>query len=183
LVALADSGSVTHPCVVKTLQVMRHAKSDWDDPELPDHDRPRAARGRDAAPRVAAWLRRQGLAPGLVCCSSARRTRETLDLVRPELGEAAVEIDDELYLASADGLLERVRRLPDDTPRVLLIGHNPGMQEFVLLLAGRSATRERVQAKFPTAALAALSLPVERWAEARPGMAELIAYVTPKQLD
>jgi phosphohistidine phosphatase len=173
---------LSHPVAVKTLLLMRHAKSAWDDPSLADHDRPLASRGRRAAPRIAAWLREQDLVPAHVRCSSAVRTRETLELLRPALRNTHVEINEDLYLATADGLLELVRTLPDTASSALLIGHNPGMQRLVVLLAARSQARRRVEAKFPTAALAVLELPVEQWSETTPGIGELVAYVTPNDL-
>ena len=167
---------------MKTLLLMRHAKSAWDDPSLDDHDRRLAPRGRRAAPSIAAWLREQGLGLLHVRCSSAARARETLELMQPALHDADVHIDEDLYLANADELLELVRTLPDEAPSVLLIGHNPGMQRLTVLLAGRSQARRRVEAKFPTAALAVIALPVERWADTRPASGDLVAYVTPGDL-
>jgi phosphohistidine phosphatase len=170
---------LAHPVPVKTLLVMRHAKSGWDDPSLADHDRPLAPRGRRAAPRIAAWLQEQGYAPALVRCSSSARSRETLELLRPALAGAEVEIDETLYLATVDELLSLVRELPD-VASAMLIGHNPGVQRLVVSLAGRSRARRQVEEKFPTAAVAVLALPT--WADAQPSAADLVAYVTPGDL-
>jgi phosphohistidine phosphatase len=164
---------------VHTVYLLRHAKSDWSDQTLPDHARPLAPRGRRDAKRIASHLRRRGIEPTLVLCSSAERTRETLDLVRPALGDAPAQIEDELYAAPSDQLLERLRALPEESDSVLVIGHNPGLQELALVLATPSRTLE---AKFPTAALATLSVPDATWAQLAAGDAELTEFVVPKQL-
>jgi phosphohistidine phosphatase len=164
---------------MRTLYLLRHAKSRWDDPGRPDRERPLASRGERDANRVAKHLRRVVVAPELVLCSSAVRARETLALVLPALGAAAVQVEDELYGAPGEALLERLRAVPEEMGSVLLIGHNPGLQDLALTLVSRGAHRERLAAKFPTAALATLALPSWRL---RPGDAELVDYVVPKQL-
>jgi phosphohistidine phosphatase len=113
-----------------------------------------------------------------VLCSSARRTRETLEGVAPS---GDVHIEDELYGASETDLLERLQRVPDAVDSVMLIGHNPAMQELALSLAGGGERRGDVESKFPTGALATLTVP-DRWPELRPGSSELVGFVTPKEL-
>jgi phosphohistidine phosphatase len=167
---------------VHTVYLLRHAKSDWSDQTLPDHARPLTPRGRRDAKRIAKHLGRRGIEPTLVLCSSAERTRQTLELVRPELGGAPVQIEDGLYAASNDELLERLRVLPEQSASVLVIGHNPGLQELALVLATPGGTRRRVEAKFPTAALATLAVPYATWARLAASDAVLTAFVVPKQL-
>jgi phosphohistidine phosphatase len=164
-----------------TLYLLRHAKSSWDDPRLVDHARPLAPRGRRDATRIARHLGRVGVEPGLVLCSSAARTRETLELLRPAIDDAAVAIEDELYAASSDELLARLRRLPDAVASVMLIGHNPGLEQLALALASAGDELEQLAAKFPTAALATLAV-ANSWSRLAPGDATLEAYVVPKQL-
>jgi phosphohistidine phosphatase len=169
----------------KQLYVLRHAKSSWDEPRLDDHDRPLAPRGRDAAKAMAAHVRAQRIRPQLVICSSARRARETLDRVDPagqRLTEPAV------YTASANDLLQRLRRVPDATESVMVIGHNPTLQMLVLCLAdrggdtlGEGSDLEAVRSKFPTGALATLQFD-GGWGELTPGRAELAGFVRPRQL-
>jgi phosphohistidine phosphatase len=166
---------------MRRLFVLRHAKSSWDDPGLPDHDRPLARRGRKASKLIAEHLRLEGVSPELVLCSSAARTRETLERMMPALPGAEVSIERGLYGASADDLLSRLRRVPDAVGSVMLIGHQPAIQELVLDLAGDGADLNRVRVKFPTAALATL-LFAGGWSELEPGGAELVAYVRPKEL-
>jgi phosphohistidine phosphatase len=164
---------------MRTLYLLRHAKSRWDDPGCPDSQRRLAPRGVRDARRVAKHLRGLGVAPELVLCSSAVRTRETLELVLPALGAAPVRFEDELYGAASEVLLERLRTLPEEIGSVLMIGHNPGLQDLALTLVSSEADRARLAAKFPTAALATLAVPSWRL---DPGDAELVDYVVPKQL-
>jgi phosphohistidine phosphatase len=167
---------------MKTLFLLRHAKSSWDDPGLADHDRPLAPRGKRAAKVIAEHLREERIAPDLVLCSSSQRTRETLERIAPALGgDVAVEIERELYAASADRLLERLRAVDDDVESVMLIGHNPGIEQLALSLAGDGEKLADVRRKYPTAALATLELE-GRWSELEPGTARLADFVKPKQL-
>jgi len=168
----------------KRLYVLRHAKSSWEEPGLADHDRPLAPRGRRAATALAAYVRAHGIAPALVLCSSAVRARETLAGVDPG-GEQLIE--PELYSANAQRVLERLRRVPDVTESVMVVGHNPTLQLLVLALANPGATPaerselESVGYKFPTGALAILDFE-GRWSELAFGGADLLAMVRPKEL-
>ena len=171
---------------MKTLILMRHGKSSWKDRTLDDHDRPLKKRGRKAAPLMARWLEAQGLRPDTVLCSSARRTRETLERMReatPALPEPTLSAA--LYEAPPAALLEQVKGLPDTCGTALLIGHQPGLGELLRLLAGRVRKPEdrRVFEKFPTAAAAVLETEVAAWSELAPGSAELAAYAAPRELD
>jgi phosphohistidine phosphatase len=163
---------------LKRLFLLRHAKSSWEDEDVPDHDRPLAPRGRKAAKRMAKHLRDEGISPSLVLCSSARRTRETLERLEPD---GDVRVERELYGASASELLERLRLVPDKTQSVMLIGHNPAVQELALELAADGDGLVDVERKFPTCALATLSLR-GTWGELEAGAAELVAFVSPKDL-
>ena len=163
------------------LYLLRHAKSSWKDTSLPDHDRPLAGRGRRAAKAIARHLREQGIEPELVLCSSARRARETLERIEPALGSAAVRVEDDLYGAGASALLERLRGVSDSVESVMLIGHNPALQDLALDLARPSSTADDLAAKYPTAALATLEL--SAWNELEHGTAELTAFVRPRDLE
>lgn len=160
----------------RRLLLLRHAKSSWDDLSLADHDRPLAARGRKAAKLIGAYLRREQIRTSLVLCSSALRARETLDLIRPS-GE--IRIERELYGASADQLLERLHRVPDELDAVMLIGHNPAIQALAVDLVGGGS--ELAGRKFPTAGLATLTF-AGPWRELQTGQGELVAFVRPKDL-
>jgi len=165
-----------------TLRLLRHAKSSWDDPTLADRERPLAPRGVRDAKRIATHLGGRGIEPELVLCSSAVRTRETLDLVRPALGDPQVLFEDGIYDASADALLGRLRSVPDSVASVLLLGHNPGVQDLTLRLAAAGARRDVVATKFPTCALATLAVPNADWRDLGDEEAELVDFVAPKQL-
>ncbi|HYX76555.1 MAG TPA: histidine phosphatase family protein [Gaiellaceae bacterium] len=163
------------------LYLLRHAKSSWADPGLADRERPLAPRGRRDAKRIAKHLRQLGVAPELVLCSPAVRTRETLELVRPALAASTVALEEDLYGASSDRLLARLRRVPGAVASVMLVGHNPGLHQLALSLASAGNELGRLEAKFPTAALATLQIP-KPWSRLEPGDATLSAFVVPKQL-
>jgi phosphohistidine phosphatase len=169
-------------CRVKRVYVLRHAKSSWKDASLVDHDRPLAGRGRRAAKAMREHLRAQRIDPDLVLCSTATRARETLARIEPALGRQEVKVERALYGAGADALIARLRRLPAKCDSVLLIGHNPGLQELVLALALPGPERDAVAVKFPTAALATLEAPIDGWDELEAGAAELSAFVRPRDL-
>jgi phosphohistidine phosphatase len=169
-------------CRVKRIYVLRHAKSSWKDASLADHDRPLAGRGRRAAKAMRAHLRAEHIDPDLVLCSTAARARETLARIEPALGRQEVKVERALYGASADALITRLRRLPAKCDSVLLIGHNPGLQDLVLTLSLAGPERDAVAVKFPTAALATLEAPIDGWRELKPGATELSAFVRPRDL-
>jgi phosphohistidine phosphatase len=167
----------------KRLFVLRHAKSSWDDPGLSDHERPLSPRGRRAVNVLADHLRAHDIRPALVLCSTARRTRETLEGVDPG-GETSIEPG--LYAANAEELCERLRQVPDDVESVMVVGHNPTMQIIVLRLCadtanGASSHRADVSQKFPTGALATLAFDGP-WSQLGPGCAQLVDYVRPKAI-
>jgi phosphohistidine phosphatase len=166
---------------MKRLYLLRHAKSSWKDTSLPDHDRPLNGRGRRAAKAIARHMREHGIEPELVLCSTARRARETLERIEQDTG--AVHVEPDLYAASAHALLERLRSVPDEVESVLLIGHNPGLQDLALELARPSNAADELAAKYPTAALATLAFEASSWRELDRGMAELVELVRPRDLD
>lgn len=169
---------------MRRLWVLRHAKSSWDDPGLDDHDRPLAARGRRAAEAMASYLDREGVRPGSVVCSSALRARQTLAAVLPGLGhDLTVRIDPALYTFSGAELMTTVHELPSEHATVLLIGHNPAMEDLVVTLAREGEQLPALREKFPTGALAGLDLAVDAWADASPGCARLTTFVTPRDLE
>jgi phosphohistidine phosphatase len=168
----------------RRLYLLRHAKSSWADPGLGDHERPLARRGEEAAGRMGRYLQRAGAAPELVLCSSAVRTVATLDGIRGALPDfVAVRVEDGLYGASAERLLERLGEIDDDVMRVMLVGHNPGMEDLAneLVGAGEESARTRMAEKFPTGALAVLSFD-GGWPDLTPGAARLDAFVVPRDL-
>jgi phosphohistidine phosphatase len=170
--------------IVRQLYLLRHAKSDWDHPKLDDHDRPLAPRGKKAMKAMARYLRREGIHPDVVLCSSAKRARQTLERVLSALGDGVdLEVEDDLYTFDADVLLARLKRVPAAVGSVMVVGHNPATQELGVLLAGSGAEADlaRVGARFPTGGFAALDVPVA-WSRLKPGIATLRSFVTPRDL-
>lgn len=173
---------------MRTLYLLRHAKSSWDNPGVADLDRPLTDRGRTAAGQMAEHLRISGCRPALVVCSPALRTRQTLDLVAPGLGlQARVQVDESMYGASASQVWRRVRELPDSADEVLFVGHNPGLHELAADLADAGdtdddAARDRLRAKLPTCALVTLAWSGDSWSQLRKSGAVLHSYVTPRDL-
>jgi phosphohistidine phosphatase len=168
---------------MKTLFLLRHAKSGWNDAGQNDHDRTLTARGRRAAELVSLYLAQRGAPPSLVLCSTARRTLETLEPLRHRLG-LPFEADRALYLAEPAAILARLARVDDRESGVLVVGHNPGLHELGVLLAagGDGAARARLREAFPTAALAILELDIAHWDEIRPHCGALAELRVPKDL-
>jgi phosphohistidine phosphatase len=164
---------------VKTLYVLRHAKSSWDDSSIDDHDRPLSARGRRAAGLIGEHMEAEGIRPQLVLCSTATRARQTLEAIGD--GTGTVEVEADLYLASGKELTDRLREVDGDVASVMVIGHNPGTRDLVLRLASAGTDRERVEAKFPTAALATLEIDGE-WSDLAENKARLLSLVLPREL-
>jgi phosphohistidine phosphatase len=166
------------------LYLLRHAKSSWDDPQLDDHDRPLAPRGERAVAALRKHLGALADGPELVLCSSARRTRMTLAGIAGALPAGAdTRIEDRLYGASASALLARLHDVPDDVGAVMVIAHNPGLEDLAHLLVGSAddAAREAMARKFPTGALATLSV-TGSWSGLAPSAARLDAFVVPRDL-
>ena len=184
----------------RRLILLRHAKSDW--PDVPDRDRPLAKRGRRDAPRIGRWLHEHGYQPDVVVVSDAARTRQTWDLVAPELGESpAVHFEPRAYAASSLTLLYLAQELPARYRTALLIGHNPGLSELATSLAGPPESTmaagppgsdratgpavkdngPRAAISLPTAAVAVFEFTGD-WPSLTPGHARLINLTTPADL-
>jgi phosphohistidine phosphatase len=173
---------------VKRLYLFRHAKSSWDHPNLEDHDRPLAPRGERAATAMGAVLEGLSPRPALVLCSTAVRARQTYDLARYGLDgipESAVLIESTLYTFEAPALRRRLQRLDDAVPSVLVIGHNPALEDLArdLTRGDDGSARRRLLRKFHTAALAVLALDVTRWADLAPGRGRVADFIRPADLE
>ena len=169
---------------MKILHLLRHAKSSWDDPTLADHDRPLAPRGKRAARRMASHIKQHRIRVDLVLCSSAARTRQTLDLITPALGKKVdIRIEEGLYMRDADSLMRRLRRIDDEVNVVLVVGHNPALQDLAVDLAadGEVAALKELHQKLPTGALVTLTTGV-RWDELGQGLGYLESLVVPREL-
>ncbi|MDJ0974375.1 MAG: histidine phosphatase family protein [Planctomycetota bacterium] len=165
---------------MKTLLVLRHAKSSWKQPELADHDRPLNKRGKRSAPLMGALLDEQGIVPDLIVSSTARRALDTARSVAEAAGyEGDIEARRELYHAEPQDYLEALADVTDAFDRVMVVGHNPGMEMLVSHLAGHYE-------RFPTAALAHLVLAIDAWHEApgvTPAAARLEGLWRPRDLE
>ena len=168
------------------LTVLRHAKSSWGDPEVTDFDRPLNHRGRKAAKAVGEELRRRHVRFDHVFASPALRVRQTIDLLAKGLGtDLDVTFNETIYENELDGLFRLVRSIPETAHAPLLVGHNPGLQQLVLKLThdDDQSLRERVQDKFPTAAVAVIKLAADRWTEVESASGEIAELILPKELD
>jgi phosphohistidine phosphatase len=168
-----------------TLSLLRHAKSSWKNPALPDRERPLASRGQSDAPLMGKAMAERSLDPELVLCSSARRTRDTLALVLPELKvEPKVVYEDQLYHASAEEMLEMMRALQPGASRVLMVGHNPEIQSLAIDLVGSGPKhlRERLREKYPTAGLAVINFQSGLWSSVTVNSGTLNLFLTPGEL-
>ncbi len=166
---------------MKRLTLIRHAKSDWDDPALADHDRPLNGRGRRAAPAVGAALAERGWAPDLILSSTAVRAATTARAIAESAGVAGdrIAFHRELYLASVSTLGRSVAGVDDEAGigHVALVGHNPGMEDFLDHLSGGSPAP-----RFVTCAVAEFQLDITYWGEVGAGCAELVGFFTPHDL-
>jgi phosphohistidine phosphatase len=168
---------------MKTLFLLRHAKSDWGGPAVSDFDRPLNARGRKAARAMGRELRLRGLAAERILASPAARVVETLALVAEGYGgRMPVDYDQRLYLAPAEALLDFVRASDDAHERLLIVGHNPGLEQLATMLAQPGDLRAGVAEKFPTGALTRIALSAEVWRDVAPGGGGLDLFLRPRDL-
>jgi phosphohistidine phosphatase len=171
----------------KQIFLLRHAKSSWDDLSIPDHDRPLSKRGRKAAATMRQLFKSEKLSPDLIYVSSAQRTLQTLELLQPWDRPPKVEVKKALYMASAPQIMELLREIPDTAHAVLLIGHNPGLQELAILLldgddqATKDALGRRLADAYPTGALAQFALDCS-WSRIGRGAGRLTRFVVPREL-
>jgi phosphohistidine phosphatase len=176
---------------MRQLLILRHAKSSWDDKAVPDRDRPLNDRGRRAAARMAQEMHTLGLEPDVVLVSPAKRTMQTLEALEPWDDSPLIEPQESLYLADLPDLLAALHAVPETARSVLLIGHNPGLHDLTMVLAGLHARRtdhptsvaeKAVAEGFPTGALAEFTI-AGPWWELREGGGKLVRFLTPKALE
>jgi phosphohistidine phosphatase len=168
-----------------TLSLLRHAKSSWKNPALPDRERPLNARGMSDAPAMGRAMSERGIEPELVLCSSAQRTVDTLALVLPELKIGPeVVYEDALYQASPDDMLGMLRGLQPGARNVLIVGHNPEIQALALGLvgAGPKDLRNRLAEKYPTGGLAVINFTAGLWSSVDAGSGSLSLFLTPRDI-
>ena len=170
---------------MRTIYLLRHANSSWQDQGVEDFDRRLSKRGRKAAKAMADYLSAHGIVPAQILCSPALRTRETLEYMEAKL-DATIPIRFEkgIYNADAPSLLRRMRRLSDVLPSVMVIGHNPGIERLALMLSGDgdATARDKLANKYPTGTLAIMTASIDHWSELGPEVARLEAFVCPNDL-
>ncbi len=163
-----------------TLILIRHAKSDWGDPSLPDHDRPLNMRGLAAAPLIGGWLNEKGFTPDSVLCSTARRTQETWSGIATQLNAApAPDLSRALYHAEPSDILQALRSC--EGRKVAVIGHNPGIGALAWSLVATPPDHPSF-GSYPTGACLVLEFQAETWAEITEGTGHLQGFVTPRDL-
>jgi phosphohistidine phosphatase len=169
------------------LMLLRHAKSSWKEPQIADRERPLAERGRGAAPLIGRYASEHGLVPARILYSPARRARETYELFAAALDQPVpAEAVEELYdFGDGRALLEVARRRGGDTASLMLVGHNPSLENLARMLAvgGDADALAELRGKFPTAALAVIDCNAARWAELGPGCGKLVAFITPRGVE
>jgi phosphohistidine phosphatase len=171
---------------MRRLMLLRHAKSDWTRPGTRDHERTLAPRGREAAPRIGAYMARHGLLPDLVLCSTATRTRETWDLAAATFPDPPpTTYDERVYESGAGTLLDVVKEAKPGVHGLLLVGHNPGLHDLAqrLIASGDVDMRQRLTEKFPTGALAVIDFAVDDWRKLHPRSGRLDRFVVPRMLE
>lgn len=162
---------------MRTLYLLRHAKSSWKDPSQADFERPLANRGRKACEIVARLIQDRGLEFDLVLCSTAIRARETIDLVSKYAKlKSELRFDERIYEATVSELLEIVSQLENDRKEVLLVGHNPGFEDLLHLFSGTDH-------RFPTAAMAKIKLKISKWSDPFDKKASVDWVARPKELE
>jgi phosphohistidine phosphatase len=168
---------------MKTLTLLRHAKSGWDDPALSDFERPLNARGRSAARAMGRQMRALGLGWDRIVASPATRVTETIDGLRESYGPLAPVYEQAVYLASLETLLEIVRTTGDSCATLLVVGHNPGMERLALLLSRGGKLHDEVALKYPTGALVEIAIPVDHWRDVAESGGTLERFLRPRDLE
>jgi phosphohistidine phosphatase len=172
---------------MKTVHLLRHAKSDWGEMDLSDHARPLNKRGIAAANALGRRLAAEYFQPDLIFCSTARRARETLERLGRSLRGIPTTFHDELYLVSPQDVLAFIRRVPETAQSILLVGHNPTTHDIALSLTARAAPGRRrdlanLKEKYPTGALCTIRLPATHWRQIAPGTGTLAQFLKPRDL-
>ena len=172
---------------MKILGLFRHAKSDWQDPRARDFDRPLNARGRKGAAIMGRYVRTQGVKWERMIASPAIRCAETIEIAAEASGRpVAANWDRRIYLASGVTLADLLREQAGDPASILMVGHNPGLEDLIFDLVpddGTSPLRDVVEEKFPTASFAVLELAIDRWADLKDNCARLVHLTRPRDLD
>jgi phosphohistidine phosphatase len=170
---------------MKKLYLLRHAKSDWGNPNLADIDRPLNARGIKVSKLLGSHFEKNAIRPDLILCSPARRTRQTLNAIIEETGrEYQVRYEKGLYESGAENILDIIRKTAGSVNALMIIGHNPGLEMLAhsLIKTGKPKALAKLDQKYPTGGLATLDLNIDHWQDLGPGLAELKNFEIPKEI-
>lgn len=170
---------------MRTLYLLRHAKSSWDDSELDDFERPLAQRGIKACKLMKAYILKARITPDLILCSPAIRARETYICIAEAFAkDTEVRFEHGLYMAGSQELLKRLRKVDSKISSVMMIGHNTGLEHLALALTSGTESKHlaRMREKYPTLAMACIKIKKGKWSSAGPGCAKLEEFVTPRNL-
>lgn len=169
---------------MKTLYLLRHAKSSWDEKGLGDVERPLAGRGRKAAARIGEYMKEHEMLPDVILCSPAVRASQTCAIVAEALGiEDRVRVEPSLYPGSAEAIVDALRALRDETESALVIGHNPSIEEAAAGLGGdgKKKALSRMSKKYPTGGLAVIAF-LDDWQRVAPGAGYVRAFIRPRDI-
>jgi len=170
---------------MKTVTLFRHAKSgEKNNPRIHDFDRPLSDRGLKAAPKMGAAMRDRHVRPNLILCSPSVRTRQTLTLASAEAWDNAPKVcfEKKLYEASAQTLLQVLKDVPEDVDHVMIVGHDPGLQDVAVMLAVNGRERQELKNKLPTASVVSFEFDEELWKELQPATGHVVLYMAPNTL-
>ena len=168
---------------MKTLTLLRHAKSGWDDPSLSDFARPLTARGRSAARAMGREMRALGLGWDRIVASPAARVTETIEGLRESYGPLAPVYDEAVYLAPLETLLDIVHATDDGCQTLLIVGHNPGMERLALLLSRGGPLHDEIALKYPTGTLTEIVFPIDHWRDAAESAGTIARFLRPRDLE
>lgn len=162
---------------MKTLYILRHAKSSWDNNSLSDFERPLNERGIKTAPIIGEMMRKNDFVPEIIVCSTAKRAEQTARFIKESAEfDAEIKFEDAIYEASPMTLLRIVSKIGDKFNSALIVGHNPGFENLMRVLTGKSEA-------MPTAALAVIDLKIEKWSETNTGAGILREFIRPKDIE
>ena len=164
---------------MKTLYLLRHAKSSWDNPDLRDYDRPLNSRGKQDAPRMGTWLKDQGIIPDLILTSSAKRALATAQhfIKAMDIPDTVLQMDERLYLAAPDEMLSVIAEIDDNVEALFLVGHNPGLTDLANQLS-----EARID-NLPTGGIFAVTFAIQKWSELKPHNGKFLFFQYPKNLN
>ena len=170
---------------MKTIFLLRHAKSSWNKPELDDFERPLAPRGIKSAEKIGKYLKKEKLLPDIIYCSKAVRAKETWELVnRIVKKKNNINYKNKLYMANFSDFLNIIKETKDNFKSLMLISHNPGIENFALEIIKNKESEKykNIDYKYPTGALSIIKFNIKKWNEVTSSTGEIYEFIKPKEL-